>query len=159
MQFFARVIALSLFLLSTAYAQSPSQSAKFADSFGTLAESLGEANQTLFDMSRGMPVDSTDENAVSSITETLLYTGVILDRVQILATIHGMMQSPADQLIVKRFLSSSVKYALKANEAALANVNRLSVRVKSAAAIAELQKIREILQQCRKEMQQLVPTQ
>jgi hypothetical protein len=78
------------------------------------------------------------------------------DQVEILATIHGLMKSTDDQITVKKFLRLTVQYALKTNEQALKIVNRDSVRVKSAAAVAEIQKVREILQRCGKEMQQLV---
>ena len=152
---FAGILFFSMF----AHAQRPSQSAKFADSLSTLSEGLAQSNRTLLDMWRGMPTDSADQNAVSSITDELKFISSILDHVQMLAIIHGLMKSPNDQITVKKFLGHSLKYALKINELALTNVNRYSVLVKSAAAVAEIQKVRKILQRHGKEMQQLASMQ
>jgi hypothetical protein len=72
---FAGMLFFSMF----AHAQTPSQSAKFADSLRTLSEDLAESNRTLLDMSQGMPIDSADQLAVSRITDTLQFTGSVHD--------------------------------------------------------------------------------
>ncbi len=155
MKFIRYVLVLALFLLSNAYAQTPSQSAKFADSLGKLSGSLAESNLTLLQMGDGLPSGSADQNAISSITDILMFATSVIDRAELMATVHGFMQSPNDQNTVKAYLKLTLRYALKTNERALSVVNRESVRVKSVVVVAEIQKTRELLQSIGKEMQQL----
>lgn len=159
MKFFAQVLALSLFVLSTAYAQTPTQSEKFAALISPLSDKLAQSNRTLLDMSSGIPPESGDQNAIFSISENLMIASEVLDRVSDLALIHSLMQSPKDQITVKKFLNSTTKYAVKVNERTLKITNRESVRIKSSAAAAEVQKVRETLQVIGKEMQQFVAAQ
>lgn len=142
-----------------AYGQTPDQSAKFADSLSTLVEKLDESGKNLLDMAYSLPAGSTDQETLLFIQDNLMFTGAVIGKVEILAVIHSSMESPKDQLVVKRYLNISAEHASGVSERAVSNVNRKLVSVKSAAAIAEMQKIRDLLQSIGKELRPMVQSQ
>lgn len=148
-------IALLLAFAASAHAQTKAQADKLSDYLYKAAEDISQVTINLIEMERGM--QPPDDFHTSSVYEVAKNAQGSYDKLHIVVTIYSMMKDSRDQATVKKYIQPLAKHAIAASNSAISTANRSLGGLKSPAAIAEVQKVRDILQRVRDEIQRSVP--
>jgi hypothetical protein len=144
-----------LALAIPAQAQTVAAGAKLASFLETVGKELAQGNSNLLDMSAGMQDAeySSTKRVYDAATDALLG----YDQLLLVVNIYTLMQDSRDKAIVKKFVGLAASSAVRRSDTALKFVNRELVRIRSPAAIGEVQKVRDLIQKIRDEIQRTVP--
>lgn len=147
---------LSLAFAAPAHAQTVAQAAKLERFMEVETKELGQRAENLLGMTAGM--DDTQYAAATRIYDAV----VTADRqsfrqLYIVVLIYTLMKDSRDQATVKKYVGVLAGGAVRESNAAIAIVNRDLVKLSSPAAIAEVQKARDLILKIRDEIQRTVP--
>lgn len=157
MKTFICTVALLVGLLTNANAQSLRQSADLSSFLQVEGMQVSKIQQNLLGMMGGMSPDSREFAALSHLTESVNLTDAALTTVGTLTYIHSAMLAKQDQTIVQKYLKIHTKSALFSTGATIKSANRSLVLVQSSAALAEVQKLRDLMQKVSDEISRIVP--
>lgn len=126
------------------------------DSFliSTISE-LDQAKMNLLQMAEGM--QSPEYERAMMIYDSANNAINYFDKLNIVTNIYSLMQDSRDQAILKRRAEVYAKQAMKASDFSIGIANRELARLVSPATITEAQKIRDLVQKIRDEIQRTVP--
>ena len=147
---------LSLAFAAPAHAQTVAQAAKLERFMEVETKELGQRAENLLGMTAGM--DDTQYAAATRIYDAV----VTADRqsfrqLYIVVLIYTLMKDSRDQATVKKYVGVLAGGAVRESNAAIAIVNRDLVKLSSPAAIAEVQKARDLILKIRDEIQRTAP--
>ena len=149
-------ITLSLTLAVPACAQTVAQAARLESFMEVEAKELGQRTENLLGMIAGM--DDTQSVAANRIYDSVTATDrQYFMQLFIVVSIYTLMKDSRDQATVKKYVGVLAGGAVRQSNAAIAIVNRNLVKLGSPAAIAEVQKARDLIQKIRDEIQRTVP--
>ena len=149
-------IILSLVFAVSAFAQTVAQAAKLERFMEVETKELGQRRENLLGMIDGM--DDTQSVAANRIYDAVTATEhQYFTQLFIVVSIYTLMKDSRDQATVKKYVGVLAGGAVRQSNAAIAIVNRNLVKLGSPAAIAEVQKARDLIQKIRDEIQRTVP--
>jgi hypothetical protein len=149
-------ITLSLVLAGPAFAQTQAQAAKLERFMEVETKELGQRIENLLGMITGM--DDTQSVAAIRIYDALAGTDQkSFTQLYVVVSIYTLMKDSRDQATVKKYVGILAGGAVGQSNAAIALVNRDLVKLSSTAAIAEVQKARDLILKIRDEIQRTVP--
>lgn len=149
------VIILLLAIPMQTHAQTVGQAVKFDSFLDGATRDLAQVKTNLLDMSGGMPVEESIH--MDTIDFSIRDTECILDKLSIVGKIYSVINDKRERGKVKQFYVSIGKHAVRASNRTVANLNRELSKVRSPAAIAEVQKARDLILRIRDEIQETVP--
>jgi len=116
-----------------------------------------ELSQTIINLRQMNDVNLPDSDLISYATDSASGADTSFDKLNVYVSIHSLMVDARDQAMVKRFIPLQAKSALKVADRTLPYINKLLAKLKSQAAILELQKARDLIQTMRDEVQKSIP--
>jgi hypothetical protein len=150
------VTAFALLTLAIpAQAQTVAAGAKLESFLVTVGKELERGNSNLLDMSAGM--QDAEQGSIMNVYDASISAQLGYDQLLLVVRIYTLMQDSRDTAIVKKFVGSAAGDAVRRADTALKFVNRGLVRIRSPAAIGEVQKVRDLIQKIRDEIQRTVP--
>ncbi len=149
-------ILLSLALAAPAYAQTQAQAAKLERFMETTHKELTQTLTNLGGMIAGM--SDTQEIAANRIYDAVARMDhQQFMQLRIVVSIYTLMKDSRDQATVKKLVGILAGSAVQQSDSSIAIINRDLVKLSSPAAIAEVQKARDLIQKIRDEIQRTIP--
>lgn len=156
LRFMVIAITLCLAISVPAQALTLAQGVKLEKFLEINSKELGQSNENLLSMTSGL-------NGLEEIAATRVYDrSAIMDQHQfmklyVVVSIYTKMIDSRDQATVRKFVGIFARGAVTSANSALDSINRDVVKLSSPAAIAEVQKIRDLIQKIRDEIQRAFP--
>ena len=116
-----------------------------------------ELTQTVLNLRQMYDVNLPDSDLIIYAADAASGADTSFDKLNIYVNIHSLMVDARDKAMVKRFIPLQAKSALRVADQTLPYINKLLAKLKSQAAILELQKARDLIQTMRDEVQKSIP--
>lgn len=155
LRFIVIPITLLLALAVPVHAQTLEQAAKLEGFLDRTTSELAQATTNLLQMAEGLPIE--DGMQVDTLYESIKNTDCYFQQLNTVAKIYSVMQDSRDRVIVKNFISILAKASVKEANSTIKILNRVLAKMRSSAAIAEVQKARDLVQKIRDEIQLTIP--
>lgn len=150
------LILLSGLALSVpAQALTLEQATKLVSFLNSTTTELAQAKTNLLQMSSGMPLGESIQ--IDTIYDSITTTDCYFQKLNIVTNIYSLMQDSRDQAISKNYINLIAKHTVTSANTTINVLNRQLATIRSPAAIAEAQKIRDLVQKIRDEIQRTVP--
>lgn len=153
MRLIVSAIVLSLALAAPAYAQTQDQASKLSDFLDKTGRELNISGRNLLQMGMQTPEMDVLSMIHSSSSEAAWYA----DKLSQVTFIYSIMFDKRDQAAVKKMMALQAKQSIRGCDTSIEQINKLFGKVQSPAAIAEVQKARDLIQKIREEVQRTVP--
>jgi hypothetical protein len=140
-------IALTLALMPLARGQDQGQAGKLAEFLGRTDQEASTAATNLVQMGPGLMPPESD--VIEAIHGSTVAASAYLDKLNQVTFIYSIMRDKVDRDLVRQLMLLQAKHTVRGCDLAIEQINRRLGMLRSPAAIAEAQKVRDLLQKAR----------
>jgi predicted PurR-regulated permease PerM len=152
-----RTLMASLLIVvsSTVVAQTAEQAARLLNLFDTTGLEFSYAIKNVSEMASGVP--AAEGERLDRIAEFAASADSRLNHLSDLVFLYANISSPEDRALTRKVMTRTAKYVLAIWAVSLKSINRNLAGLRSPAAVAEAQKVRDRLQTLTDAVRQTFP--
>jgi hypothetical protein len=149
------VLALLSLLYLPAFAQSQADTARLSEVLDKQNEIMLSTQGNLIEMTSGLPEpEATRVDHITVYADSVQYG---TQHLIVLTSLHSKMRDTEDRDLVRGYVTLQARYLLKTTNNALHGLNTNLGRLRSPAAIADVQKLRETIQAIQTRVREAFP--